>query len=813
MSQSNLKRFPVLPLQSTVLFPYATTNLQITRSRNIRLVEAQLAAASEFILSRSVALEPERVHFEDLAQIGVVGRIIRNVLLPNGSLQVTVEGICRARLGAVIQTEPYFVAEAERLLDLETVTAETEDLANQVLVALQDLLAVDPHYARETGHNFKLYLTHPGQFADLLGAEVHFPLDIKQRILESIPWKDRLNRLLKYLKRETERAEITEEFESRTRRSMSRERRETFLRQQLKEIRRELGEEDFQEQEYHQVMEQAQALPLPEAVRRQVVAEAERLRLISTASAEYASIRSFLDCALTLPWETAPRDSVASTAVEHALNSSFVGLHRAKERILDYLAEDRSVGSGSILVLVGPAGVGKTSIARTIAKALGRPFLKLNAGSLTNESDVLGHRRTFLGAQPGVIVRHMREAGGSNPLILVENLERLNETPGQGNIAAALLAAMHPARNARFVDRFLNFPIDLSRVLFVGSSLSEDDLPEGLGDDLDLVELPGYIEPEKIHIAQKHLIPRLLDHYRLSAFEAQFTVDGLRTIIRSYTQEAGLAELIQNLEAILRKCTRQRESGYARQWRIDSAAVSGFLGAPLYIPEMPEAKPEVGVAMGVAWTQAGGDLMLIEGLKMPGTGQIVYTGSLGEVMKESVQAAYSYVRAKSDVLGIAHSEFEDSDVHIHFPSGSIPKDGPSAGVTVTLVIASVMSNRPIRHDLAMTGEVTLRGKIIAVGGLKEKVAAAHRAGMAEIIIPRENEKDLQMIPDEIRRDMTFHMVERVDEVFARALLAPEKHSVTLESMLRQEVARVKRRQQRKKDITARKRAGLGRKRP
>ena len=813
MTTGQTKKYPVLPLVSTVLFPYATTNLQIARSRNIRLVEAQLSSSGEFILSRSNATEPDKVRFEELSQIGVVGRIIRSLVLPNGSLQITVEGICRARLGAVVSTEPYFMAEAERLLDSEPVTPEMDDLAHQALVALQDLLAVDPHYARETGQNFKLYLSHPGQFADLLGAEVHFPLDIKQRILESVPWKDRLNRLIKYLKRETERAEITEEFESRTRRSMSRERRETFLRQQLKEIRLELGEEDLQEREYRQVMEQAGSMPLPEQVRRAVEAEAERLRLISTASSEYGLIRSFLDCALTLPWGVPARDDTSPTAVEHALNQNFVGLNRAKERILDYLAEDRSVGSGSILVLAGPAGVGKTAVARTIAKALGRPFLKINAGSLANEGDVVGHRRTFLGAQPGIVARQLREAGTPHPLILVENLDRISETPGQGNIASALLAAMHPARNARFVDRFLNFPIDLSHVLFVGSAQSEDDIPEALGDDLDVVELPGYIEPEKIHIAQKHLIPRLLEHYRLSAFEAQFTTDGLRTIVRNYTLEAGLAELIQNLESILRKCTRQRESGYARQWRIDSGAVAGFLGAPLYLPEMPESKSEVGVAMGVAWTQAGGDLMLIEGLKMPGSGQIVYTGSLGEVMKESVQAAYSYVRAKADMLGVAADEFENCDVHIHFPSGSIPKDGPSAGVTVTLVIASVMSNRPIRHDVAMTGEVTLRGKIIAVGGLKEKVAAAHRAGMLEIIIPRENEKDLQMVPDEIRRDMTFHMVERVDEVFARALLAPERQSVTLESMLRQEVARVKRRAQRRKAASARKRSGLGRKRP
>jgi len=335
-------------------------------------------------------------------------------------------------------------------------------------------------------------------------------------------------------------------------------------------------------------------------------------------------------------------------------------------------------------------------------------------------------------------------------------------------------------------------------VLFIATAASADEIPEALADELDVLELPGYIEPEKMHIAVKHLIPRLLERYKLSAFELKITPGGLRSIIRNYTLEAGLTELIHQIETICRKAVRQRESDYATQWTVDEQSVSTFLGPPLYIPEVPEARPEVGVAMGVAWTQAGGDLMLIEGLKMPGTGQIVYTGSLGEVMKESVQAAYSYVRAKADLLKIHSEEFENSDVHIHFPSGSIPKDGPSAGVTVCLVIASVMSNRPIRHDLAMTGEVTLRGKIIGVGGLKEKVAAAARAGLTEIIIPRENEKDIQGIPDEIRRVMTFHMVERVDEVFARALLAPEVPVVSLEAMLQQEVARVKRRERKKK---------------
>jgi ATP-dependent Lon protease len=441
---------------------------------------------------------------------------------------------------------------------------------------------------------------------------------------------------------------------------------------------------------------------------------------------------------------------------------------------------------------------------------MGRPFLKISVGSIANEGEVLGYRRTFLGARPGIFVRHLRDAGVCNPVILVDNIDRINEEPGQGNVAAALLAGMHPAWRSRFVDRFLNFPLDLSGVLFVATAASGDEIPEAMGDDLDIVELPGYIEPEKLHIAQKHLVPQLLERYKMSAFEVQFALDGLRSIVRHYTLEAGLAELIQSIEAILRKCTRQKESGYAKEWRVDSTTVSSFLGAPLYIPEAPESRSEVGVAMGVAWTQAGGDLMLIEGLKMPGTGQIVYTGSLGEVMKESVQAAYSYVRAKSDLLRISAEEFESSDVHIHFPSGSIPKDGPSAGVTVCLVIASVMSNRPIRHDLAMTGEVTLRGKIISIGGLKEKVAAAHRAGMTEIIIPRENEKDLQTVPEEIRKDMTFHMVERVDEVFSRALLDPEEPPVSLENLLQQEVARVKKRQQRKKAVSARKRSPAAR---
>jgi len=791
-------RYAVLPLQSAVLFPYLTVNLQITRARNLRLVQAQLDSGGEFVLVRSTAPDPDHVHPEHLSRIGVIGRIIRNMVLPNGSLQITVEGICRARIVEFQQTEPYFVAAAERLLDLEAITPHTEDLAAQALAALNDLLEVDAHYARETGHNFKIYLSHPGQFADLLGAEVHFPLDIKQRILESIPWVDRLNRLIKYLKRETERAEISEEFVARTRRSLNRERRELYLRQQLKEIRRELGEEDPQEEEYKQIQNKVAELKLPEAVERQIMSEAQRLRLISTASAEYGSTCSFLDWALALPWDSACDESVPLANVERALHARFVGLQKAKERILDYLAVGRAVGSQSILVLSGPSGVGKTAIGRCIADALGRPFLSFNVASISGEADIMGQRRTFLGAQPGIFVRTLREAGVCNPVVMVDNIDRIVEDYSQGAVASVLMAALHPQRNAHFVDRFLNFPIDLSRVLFIATAASADEVPEALADELDVLELPGYIEPEKMHIAVKHLIPSLLERYKLSAFELKITTEGLRGIIRNYTLEAGLTELIHQLETICRKAMRQKESDYATQWTVDEQSVSSFLGPPLYIPEVPEARPEVGVAMGVAWTQAGGDLMLIEGLKMPGSGQIVYTGSLGEVMKESVQAAYSYVRAKADLLKINPEEFEKSDVHIHFPSGSIPKDGPSAGVTVCLVIASVMSNRPIRHDLAMTGEVTLRGKIIAIGGLKEKVAAAARAGLTEIIIPRENEKDIQGVPDEIRRVMTFHMVERVDEVFARALLAPEEPVVTLESMLRQEVARVKRREKKRK---------------
>jgi ATP-dependent Lon protease len=791
-------RYAVLPLQSAVLFPYLTVNLQITRARNLRLVQAHLDSGGEFLLVRSSAPDPDHVHPEHLAQIGVIGRIIRHVVLPNGSLQITVEGICRARLGEFLQTEPYFVANSERLLDLEKVTPQTEELAAQALAALNDLLEVDAHYARETGHNFKIYLSHPGQFADLLGAEVHFPLELKQRLLESIPWEDRLNRLIKYLKRETERAEISEEFVARTRRSLNRERRETYLRQQLKEIRRELGEDDPQEAEYLEILRRAGELKLPEAVHRQIVSEAQRLRLISTASAEYGSTRSFLDWALGLPWDSACDESVPLAHVERALNERLVGLQKVKERILDHVAVDRAVGNHSILVLAGPSGVGKTDIGRIIAQALGRPFLSFNVASVAGEADIVGQRRTFLGAQPGIFVRMMREAGVLNPVIMVDNIDRIIEDYSQGAVAGVLLAGLHPLRNAHFVDRFLNFPIDLSRVLFIATASDEDEIPEALVDAVDVVELPGYIEPEKMHIAERHLIPQLLQRFGLSAFELSITKEGLRSIIRNYTLEAGLTELIHQLESICRKVVRQKESGYATQWSVNEKSVGTYLGTPLYIPEVPESRPEVGVAMGVAWTQAGGDLMLIEGLRMAGTGQIVYTGSLGEVMKESVQAAYSYVRAKADLLQIDPQDFENSDIHIHFPSGSIPKDGPSAGVTVCLVIASVMSNRPIRHDLAMTGEVTLRGKIIAIGGLKEKVAAAARAGLTEIIIPRENEKDIQSVPDEIRKTMTFHMVERVDEVFARALLPPEEPVMSLENMLRQEVARVKRRERRKK---------------
>jgi len=806
MSGSQDRRYAILPLTSAVLFPYSTIDLQVTRARNIRLVQEQLKDNQEFVLVRATPAEPDHIRTENLAPVGVTGRIIRNLVLPNGSLQITVEGISRVRIGKFTQTEPYFVAEAERLVDVEEVTPQIEDLAGLALTALRDLLDVDPHYARETGQNFEIYASHPGQLADLLGAEVHFPIEVKQRLLESIPWTDRLNRVIKYLKTEAERAEVAEEFVARTRRSLTRERRELYLRQQLKEIRRELGEDDPQEREFAEVQHRVSELSIPEPVARQIMSEAQRLRLISTASAEYGSTRSFLDWALALPWAEKCDETIPIAHVERTLHERFVGIQRVKEQLLDYLAVRRKVGARSILVLVGPSGVGKTAVGEAIAETLKQPFLQLNVGGAASDSDILGHRRTFLGAQPGMFVRAIREAGVCNPVIMVDNIDRITDEYSRGAVAAALLTALHPVRNTHFVDRFLGFPIDLSKVLFIATAEDSDEIPDGLMDDLDIIEMPGYIEPEKINIVQKHLIPELLDRYQLSAFELNITTEGLRSLIRGYTMEAGLTELTRNLETIFRKCIRQKESGYATQWTIAPDTIGSFLGTPLYIPEAPEARPEIGVAMGLAWTQAGGDLMLIEGLRMAGSGQVVYTGSLGEVMKESVQAAYSYVRAKADMLKIDPEEFGNSDVHIHFPSGAIPKDGPSAGVTVSLVIASVMSNRPIRHDLAMTGEVTLRGKVIAVGGLKEKVAAASRAGISEVIVPRENEKDLQEIPDEIRRSMTFHMVERVDEVFARALLAPETPVVSLEAMLKQEVARVKRRERKKKSASTKKRS-------
>jgi len=549
---------------------------------------------------------------------------------------------------------------------------------------------------------------------------------------------------------------------------------------------------------------------LTKEVRERCFMEIDRLEQLSDASVEYGATRQYIEWLLSIPWNTNSKKRTDLKRIERHIDQDYFGSQKIKRKILERIAIRKLTGNksiNSILCLAGVPGTGKASLAKAIAKAMGKEFIRVSIGGLTKVYDIKGSVRTYLGAMPGVIIRTLHNAGTSDPVVLVEDIDHLGGDSATV-LAMTLLEAIDPRYNCRFLDNYIGFPIDLSNVFFICAVKSSEDIPEVFNHRFEVIELPGYIEKEKIHIALKYIIPSVLKNHGLCAKDIVFSDKGLQKIIRNYTLEAGLLHLKRQIEIICRHVAKEKASGVKKIWMVNEKTVGSFLGTSQYTLEKPGDTPEIGVAIGLAWTGQGGDLMIIEGLRMKGSGEVITTGSLGDVMKESIQAAHSYVRSKADVLGIDHNDFDNFDIHIHFPSGAIPKDGPSAGVAVSLVIASVMAERPIRNEIAMTGEVTLRGKVLQVGGLIEKVSAAYRAGIPTVFIPKENKKDLKDLPSDILKKTRFVFIESVDDIFARGLLDFIPSSYTLEKLFAEEMKKAK---NRKKGSGARKIAAKGRK--
>jgi len=785
---------PVLPLRSAVIFPGEIHAIQMGRKENLELLKAVAQSDNLLVLSFS----PQRIvttAAAHLSQVSVLARVESVKPSLANSKMVTLEGIRRVSLIDIITTVPFLEARVAEVGEDDETKPRQEEQLSEVTHLITNIIRLDSRYSPELVYNLEMNRPSPSAFADRVGAMIHFQLADKQEIVDCVHIAERLETLVRLLKDEIDRHSLTTQIQSRVTESMERKKREMFLRQQLREIRRELGEEYIEEDVSRTYREKIRKSPaLPADIADRLILELDRLVHLSSSSAEYGSTKSYIDLMLSLPWDGAALDPFDLVKVEEAISHEYYGLSHIKEQVLEYLSMrqmSRDAKDLPILCLAGAVGTGKASLVKAITKAMGRTLVRINGTSMIMVEDIKGAHRNDIGAGPGQLVRAIRRTGSFDLVIYLEDLEYVIESEDT-NALLALMEAVDPRQNNHFVDNFVGIPLDLSRVLFI-MGITGEGFPEPFAHRLEMIEMSGYIDREKIVITKRHILPKLYKRYGLARNEIRFTDKGLAKVIREYTMEAGTVGLQQQLEKIFRRITKKKAAGEECKYVLKENNVDQYLGTPQFIPEKAMSKPEIGVANGLAWTGAGGDLMLIEGLKMRGTGQVFTTGSLGEVMKESIQAAHSFVRARAELLGIDHNDFVNFDIHIHFPMGAIPKDGPSAGVTVSLVIASVMAERPIRNDIAMTGEVTLRGRVLPVSGVKEKVSAAYRAGIHTIILPKENQKDIKELPREIVRKTSFVFIDTVDELFEQGLLDFTPSAYTLEKIFAEEIEKAKKR--------------------
>jgi ATP-dependent Lon protease len=786
--------YPILPLMTGVLFPGVMLTVQIGRPENKALIEDCVGGKKEFVASYAHA-EVDTATEPPIHQVGVLARVVERKEGPGGSILATLEGLKRASIVALLKSEPFLVGTAFGIDQPTTAHKNIKPRLDAVIAKVGEITHLDPIYSPELSNVLKMNLEDPSALADRVASSFHFSLQAKQDLLECIGLDARYDRLLNLLHGEMQRVTTMLNINQNAKKRIEEEQHRYFLKQQLYEIKRQLGEDLTEEKEaarLRKIIKGATHLP-PEAVSRAKI-EIDRLSELSPASAEYGTTKNYLDWLLSLPWGKTSPENYTMAEVEHILSTDYYGPTSLKEQIMQRLSVRKLLGGvdeGPTLCLVGAPGTGKASLAKAIARALNKPFVRISVGGISDVTDIKGTARTWLGATPGRIIRTLREIGAADPVVLIEDLDYFN-VGNDSSVNMALLEAIDNRRNGRFLDSYVGVPFDLSKVFFICSVRSYEELPEQFVPRLEIVEFPGYIEREKIVIARRYIIPKLLKRHGLLKSQVHMNEKTLGRLISNYTQEAGLLAFSQQIEKICRKIALDKAEKVKQVWVINEKNLGTYLGTPIFIPEKAEKAPEIGTAAGLAWTGAGGELMFIEGLKMKGEGQIITTGSLGEVMRESIQAAHSYVRSKADILGIDPNDFNELDIHIHFPSGAIPKDGPSAGVTVCLVIASVMSERPIRNDIAMTGEVTLRGRVLPVAGVKEKISAAYRAGIYEVALPKENEKDVKDLPREIIRKTKFVFIDRVDELFELCLLDFQPSTYTLEKIFAKEIARAKR---------------------
>ncbi len=766
------QELPVLPLRGVVVFPSAVVPLLISRGASLRVVEAALAGDRLLALATQKTPDEESPQPDGLYSRGTAGRILKTLKYPDQSLRILVQGLRRIDLVHFTQTEPYYRAQVRELQDLRESSPGLDAMQAHVVNQFTKFVSMVPYLPDEL-QVVAMNIKDPGKVTDLIVSNLNIALEEKQELLTQLDVQVRLERIGRILSRELELLELGQKIQSQVQDELSKNQKDFFLRQQMRAIQKELGEGDPRNNEIDELRQKLEAANPPEAVRKVAENELERLRMIPVESAEHSVVRTYLEWIVNLPWSTSTEDNLDIRHARQVLDEDHYDLEKIKDRILEFLAvrKLKNDSKGPILCFVGPPGTGKTSLGRSIARALGRKFLRVSLGGMRDEAEIRGHRRTYIGALPGRIIQGLRTAASNNPVVVFDEIDKLG-ADFRGDPASAMLEVLDPEQNNTFQDHYLDVPFDLSRVLFITTANLLDPIPPPLRDRMEVIELAGYTDEEKLQIARRHLIPKQIIENGIGAEQVVFTDEGLLHLIHRYTREAGLRNLEREIGSICRKVARALTEGDTAVVVATPEKIRALLGPERFYSEVAERNDEPGVALGLVWTPMGGDIIFIEATKMAGKKGITVTGNLGEVMKESAQAALSHIRARAARLGIAADFFENSDIHIHVPAGAVPKDGPSAGVTIATALTSLLTGRPVRHEVAMTGEITLRGRVLPVGGIKEKVLGAHRAGIKTVILPKRNEKDLEDVPEAIRTAMRFIFVDTVDQVLEHALEPP-----------------------------------------
>jgi ATP-dependent Lon protease len=761
---------PLIPLRDLILFPDLVVPLFVGRERSIKALEEAMREGHLVALATQRTPETQDPGPEDLHEIGCVASIMQELKLPDGTAKALVEGQQRFRIAEYVQTEPYFLVRIELIEESETAEVETQ--------ALMRALVGDFERAAELGKPIPQEvifaasaLEQPGKLADFVAFHLNLRVEEKQQILDALDPRDRLEAATRFLKKELEILELGSKIQNRVKEQMTKTQREYFLREQLKAIQQELGQYDEVQAEVDEYTTSIKESGMPEVVAEKALKELGRLEKMPPQSAETSVIRTYLDWLVGLPWTKESEERVDLIEAREVLDHDHSGLDKVKERVLEYLAVHKLTDHmrGPILCFVGPPGVGKTSLGRSIARSLGREFIRMSLGGVRDEAEIRGHRRTYVGALPGRIIQSINQVGTKNPVFMMDEVDKVG-ADFRGDPTSALLEVLDPEQNFAFQDHYLEAPFDLSNVMFITTANLLDTIPPALRDRMEVINFPGYTEEEKIGIAIEHLVPKQLTEHGLSPSKLEISEGALRVIVRRYTREAGVRGLEREIATICRQVARKVVEGKKGKTKASERTLHNYLGPEKFSYGMAEESDDIGVTTGLVWTEVGGDVIFIEATQMPGKGGLILTGQLGDVMRESATAAVSYIRTRTADLGIPPDFQETVDLHIHVPAAAIPKDGPSAGITMATAIASVLIGCPVRREVAMTGEITLRGRVLPIGGLKEKLLAAHRAGIKTVLIPAENVRDLEIVPDRVREELEIIPVKTMDEVLDLALV-------------------------------------------